>query len=135
MSNMRPLNSKKYNISKHRFWELYHWCLQYNEWKDELKYKTDTVGAMRITDMPVHHDNGDPTQQLAMRRAMLEDNCRMIEQAAQEADPNICQYILKAVTDESATYWYLKTVMGIPCGRTMYYDRRKRFYWLLSQKR
>jgi len=115
--------------------ELYYWCLQYNEWKDELKYKSDTVGAMTITDMPVYHDNGDPTQQLAMRRAMLEENCRMIEQAAYESDSDIYPYILKAVTDENVTYKYLKMIMDIPCGKDMYYDRRRKFYWLLSKKR
>ena len=135
MGNVRPLNHSKYGISKNRFWELYYWCLQYGEWKDELKYKTDTVGAMEITDMPTSHNGGDATQQLAIRRVMLEKNCQLIEQMALEADPDIYQYLLKAVTQEDVTYWYLKTVMDMPCGRTMYYDRRRKFYWLLSQKK
>ena len=135
MGNVRPLNREKYGISKNRFKELYYWCLQYNEWKDELKYKTDTVKCIEITDMPVSHGNGDSTQQLAMRRAQLEQNCRLIEQIALEADPEIYQYLLKAVTDENVTYRYLRLVMGIPCGKDMYYDRRRKFYWLLSQKK
>ena len=61
MGNVRPLNKSKYGISKNRFWELYYWCLQYGEWKDELKYKTDTVGSMEITDMPTSHNPGDAT--------------------------------------------------------------------------
>ena len=66
---------------------------------------------------------------------MLEKNCRLIEQTALEADPDIYQYLLKAVTQEGVTFWYLKKIMDMPCGRTMYYDRRKKFYWLLSHKR
>lgn len=135
LGNVRPLNHSKYAISKNRFLELYYWCLQYGEWKDELKYKTDTVGAMEITDMPRSRDLGNATQQLAMRRVMLEQNCRFIEQTAIEADPDIYKYILKAVTEVGVTYHYLKMFMDIPCGRKMYYDRRRRFYWLLSQKK
>jgi hypothetical protein len=135
VGNVRPLNQSKYGISKNRFWELYYWCLQYGEWKDELKYKTNTVGSMEITDMPTSHNGGDTTQQLAMRRAMMDQNCRLIEQTAIEADPDIYQYLLKAVTEEEVTYYYLKMIMDMPCGRTMYYDRRRKFYWLLSQKK
>lgn len=135
MGNVRPLNSKKYNISKHRFSELYHFCMQYNEWKDELKYKSDTVGSMEITDMPVYHSNGDATQRLAMLRVDLEAKCRLIEQTAIEADSELYPYILKAVTNEFISYRYLDMIMGIPCGKKMYYDRRRKFYWLLSQKK
>ena len=133
--NVRPLNRKKYGISKNRFWELYYWCLQYNEWRDELKYKTDAVKSIEVTDMPVAHENGDSTQELAIRRAQLEQNCKIIEQTVLEADSEIYQYLLKAVTDENVTYRYLKLVMGIPCGKKMYYDRRRKFYWLLNQKK
>lgn len=134
MGNARPLNHSKYGNGKNRFSELYYWCLQYGEWEDELKYKTDTVGAMKITDMPTSHNGGDATQQLAIRRTMLEQNCRLIEQTAIEADPDIYQYLLKAVTENGVSYQYLKMIMNIPCGKDMYYDRRRKFYWLLSQK-
>lgn len=114
--------------------ELYHYCLQYNEWKDELAYKCDTVKSIEVTDMPTAHSGSDATQDLAVRRAELEKKCALIEEAAYEADASIHQYILKAVTNEGITYKYLHTVMNIPCGKDMYYDRRRRFYWLLSQK-
>lgn len=133
--NIRPINHSKYGISKNRFRELYYWCLQYDEWLDELKYKTDTVKSIEITDMPVVHCGSDATQRLAIRRAQLEKNCELIEQTAIEADPNIYQYLLKAVTNEDVTYRYLRMIMGIPCGKKMYYDRRRKFYWLLDQRK
>lgn len=135
MGNTRPLNHNKYGISKNRFKELYYWCLQYDEWKDELKYRTDTVKSIEVTDMPITHNGSDSTQQLAIRRVQLIENCRMVEQTAIEADPDIYQYILKAVTNEDVTYRYLRLIMGIPCGKDMYYDRRRKFYWLLDQKK
>lgn len=124
----------KYNISPNRFMELYHHCLQYNEWKDELKYKCDTVNSIQISDMPIYHANSDATQLLAIRRTFLADKCKMIEETAKEADEILHKYILKAVTNKGITYAYLKTVMDIPCGKDMYYDRRRKFYWLLSKK-
>ncbi|MBP1616158.1 MAG: hypothetical protein H6Q13_3606 [Bacteroidetes bacterium] len=135
MGNVRELNHSKYGISKNRFKELYYWCLQYNEWKDELKYKTDTVGAMEVTNMPSGHGVSDSTQKLAIRRALLEQKCRLIEQTAIEADSDIYKYIIKAVTEEGISYRYLNNIMEIPCGKDMYYDRRRKFYWLLSQRK
>ena len=131
---VRPLNEKKYNVSKHRFAEIYHFCLQYPEWKDELKYKTDSVASIEITDMPTTHKNESTVEALAIRRANLEDKCKLIEQTAIETDSEIYQYIIKAVTNEYITYNYLYTVMNIPCSKKMYYDRRRKFYYLLSQK-
>ena len=134
MVRVRPLNEEKYKISKHRFAELYHFCLQYPEWVDELKYKTDNVASPVITDMPSSHDTNSGVESLALRRKQLEEKCRLIEQTAIETDAEIYQYILRAVTTEHISYNYLRTVMGIPCGKNYYYDRRRRFYYLLSQK-
>lgn len=134
MGNVRPINEKKYDISKHRFLELYHFCMQYNEWKDELKYKTDTVKSIEVTDMPTSRGSGNATASLAIRRAELQKKCELIEQTAIEADPDIYQYIIKGVTTDYATYKYLSQVLGMPCGKDMYYNRRRKFYWLLSNK-
>lgn len=134
MSRVRPINEKKYEISKHRFWELYHYCLQYNEWQDELKYKKDTVKSIGITDMPVNRNTSDATAKLAERRVELQRKCELIEQTAIEADPDIYQYIIKSVTNDYVSYKYLKQVMNIPCGKDMFYDRRRKFYYLMSRK-
>ena len=52
-----------------------------------------------------------------------------------DADQDLYQYLLKAVTSEDVTYRYLKMIMRIPCGKKMYYDRRRKFYWLLDQRK
>ena len=135
MANVRPLNNKKYHISKHRFAELYHFCLQYNEWKLELRYRTDTVGSAGCTAGRTGWEDQNPTETLAIERVTLEEKCRLIENTAREAEPEIYPYLLKAVTNEDITFVYLKEMMGIPCGKDMYYDRRRRFYYLLAQKK
>ena len=135
MAKVKPLSRSKYEISKHRFYELYHYCLQYREWKDELKCSTDTVKGVIISDMPHGTGTGDPTSKLAIRRAELEDRCKLIEDTAKEADPELWEYLLKAVTDENASYTHLRQVMGIPCGKNYFYEKRRKFYYLLSRKK
>lgn len=58
----------------------------------------------------------------------------MVEQTAIEADADLAHYILKAVT-EGLSYSHLKARLEIPCGKDMYYDRYRRFFWLLSKIR
>lgn len=58
----------------------------------------------------------------------------MIEESAKQADHQLYKYILKAVTEEGITYKYLKTVMNIPAGRNYFYEKRRKFYYILSKK-
>lgn len=135
MPDIRPINQEKYKISKHRFLELYHFCMQYQEWKNELKYLTDTVKGIDYSGEIKGNGTGSATEQLAIRRSELRKKCELIEQTAMEADPEIYQYILEGVTADYASYKYLKEVKSIPCGKDMYYHRRRKFYWLLSRKK
>lgn len=131
---VRPLNQDKYGISNYRFRELYYFCLQYWEWRDELKYIWPEYRETRQSGQPMESSISDQTGTLGIRRAELSGRCELIEQTAIEADPDIYEYIIKAVTNVGVTYKYLDKVMGIPCGKDMYYDRRRKFYWLLSKK-
>lgn len=129
----RDLN-KKYGLSKNRFRELYYYCLQYEEWQDELKHNIDTVGTSTIDDMPKGSNNTNATEKLVIRRSRLLEQCKLLEQTAIETDSELYQYILKAVTTEYINYNYLQTIMNIPCSRNTFYDRRRKFYYLLSKK-
>lgn len=62
------------------------------------------------------------------------EKCKVIEQTAIEADPELYTWILEGVIHDYATYRYLRDAKQIPCGKDMYYDRRRKFYWLLSRK-
>ena len=140
MSSMkyRPSVSKKnkYWISKHRFYEISHHCLQYAEWKDELRNLQASIGvkAVKMDGMPHGTEVGSPTESIALRIYDLEEKIKRVEDAAYESDPVIEKFILKAVTNDGITFNYLKNVMGIPCEKDMYYDRRRKFYWIMSQK-
>ena len=46
----------------------------------------------------------------------------------------IYPWILEGVTTDYATYRYLRDSKKIPCGKKMYYERRRKFYYLMSKK-
>lgn len=128
------LMGKRYNISPNRFRELYYYALQYQEWKDELQYKYDTSKAVVINDMPTaHNGDSDPTKEIAIKCAELSHKIATVENAARLADAELYEYILKAVTSSDVDYKYLAAVMNIPCSANTFYDRRRKFYWILSQ--
>lgn len=134
---IRPEVSRKnrYWISKHRHYELKHFCLQYSDWKKTYAYLDEpSVAASRMERLSSGNQIGDPTANLALQKAYYLDRIRLIERIAKEADQYLCDYILKAVT-EGLSYTCLKFKMEIPCGRDMFYDRYRRFFWLLSKAR
>lgn len=123
----------KYWISKHRQYELKHFCLQYPNWKQEyaeLSYISTSVAARtRSTNTP-----GDPTGNLVIKRSYYKDRIDLIENIAVETDAVLGSYILRAVT-EGLSYNHLKSRLKIPCGRDTYYACYRRFFWLLSKSR
>lgn len=125
----------KYHIDKHRHYELKHFCLQYPNWKRTYAEIDNTSIATNSFDrMPTSNVPGDPTAKRALAKARLIERIEMIEEIAKEADRQLGDYILKAVT-EGLSYTYLKSRLEIPCGKDMYYDRYRRFFWLLNKVR
>lgn len=134
MANVRTLNKDKYKISNYRFRELYYFCLQYEEWKEQLQIKRNPLKSLQYSGMPASGDPGKPTETIAIECAELSHKCTMIEQAAQAADPELWEYIIFAVTHENITFKFLKMQKDIPCERDRYYDSRRKFYFLLDNK-
>lgn len=125
----------KYYIDKHRYYELKHFCLQYNEWKKAYSECNDSlIFASNMERNSSTNIPSDLTAKYAMKKAQYAERIKMIERAATDADEFLYPYILKAVT-EGLSYTYLKVRLDIPCGRDMYYDRYRRFFWLLSELR
>ena len=134
MANVRALNKDKYKISDYRFRELYYFCLQYTEWQQKLKEKRNPLKGMQYSGMPSSGNPGNPTENNAIECAELSRKCEMIEQAAKEADPQLWQYIILAVTNKGITFEYLKMQKNIPCERDCYYNIRRKFYFILDSK-
>ena len=119
----------KYNISKHRYLELYHYCMQYPEWIKELK----ELRGLRSHEQTAGTGLSNPTASAAIKAAEISARCKTIEDTAYEANKEIAMYILAGVTDEECTYKTLEA-RGMPASRTLYYRGRRKFYYLLSQK-
>lgn len=125
----------KYYIDKHRYYELKHLCLQYPSWKKAyLDFSDSSIPLSTIEYAPTSNLPGDPTSKRALMRAHYAEKIELIERVAKDADKYIYDYILKAVT-ENLSYSYLKHKLDIPCGKDLYYDRYRRFFWLLSEAR
>jgi hypothetical protein len=125
----------KYYIDKHRYYELKHFCLQYNEWKKA--YASCNESIIFASDFEQRSSSSIPsdiTAKYAIKRAFYAGRIKLVEKAAMESDEFLYPYILKAVS-EGLSYTYLKTKLDIPCGRDMYYDRYRKFFWLLSEAR
>lgn len=125
----------KYWVEKHRYYELKHFCLQYPFWKrayseiDGFYGQSFEPESYSKSNLPT-----DPTYRLTEKRLRYFNRIEIIEQAAVNADPELATYILKGVT-EGHSFTYLKTRLEIPCSRDTYYDRYRRFFWLLNKTR
>lgn len=125
----------KYYIDKHRHYELKHFCLQYPMWKRTYAALSDLGSSLsKLGNVSSGNTPGDPTAKCAIRKAYYLERIKLVEDTAKEADEYLHTYILKAVTEE-LSFTYLKSRLDIPCGRDMYYDRYRRFFWLLSEAR
>ena len=136
-TTIRPEVSIKnrYYIDKHRHYELKHFCLQYPKWKKAyVECLNCDISMARIEGALSQDGVYDPTSRRAITRAYYSDRIKMLEAVAKEADKYLWHYILRAVT-EGLSYTYLRNRLDMPCGKDMYYDRYRRFFWLLSEMR
>lgn len=137
MSVIRPELSlkNKYWIDRHRYYELKHFCLQYKQWKQTYSSLNDLgLSRTNFSGLPTSKEPSDLTADYAIRKAEIGNKIKMIESAAIEADNELWYYIVKAVT-EGLAYTQLKMMFDIPCSRDTYYDRYRRFFWLLNKYR
>lgn len=136
-TDVRPETSTKnrYWISKHHYYELKHFCLQYPEWKRASSLLDDRI--LQSHGFTQHYGTSgysDPTARNAIAKAYFDNYIETVERMAKSADKEIGDYILKAVT-EGLSYDYLKTRLEMPCSKDMYYDRYRKFFWLLGRER
>lgn len=134
---IRPEISEKnkYWIDRHRYYELKHFCLQYPTWKEMYHmYEEPCISSSAFEQMHSSNVPSDPTAKYAMLKAQYAERIEMVEEAAKTADKDLYKYILKAIT-EGLSYTYMKTRMDIPCSKDMYYDRYRRFFWILDRVR
>lgn len=126
---IRPVVSKKneYYISKHRYYELVHFCLQYPEWRQE--YAMLAMPKKPENDI-LNGAQGDPTSSVGIKRAILKEKMEIVETAAKMSSAELWTYIFKSVT-EGYSYGYF-AARRIPCGKDLFYSNRRKFFFILD---
>lgn len=134
-TNIRPEVSERnqYWISKHRYYELKHFCLQYNSWVKAYKLLD---GTPKQTDQIGHQGTNDskPTEQCAIKRTYYADRISMVRLAAKDAAPDFSGQLLKAVT-EGLSYDHIRAQTGLSCSKDAWYEFYRKFFWLLDKAR
>lgn len=136
-TNIRQEVSEKneYWISKHRYYELKHFCMQLTEWKRERSlidsYPKKAINYAKIF---LGKKFSNPTEAAAAMREYYTRRIEMVERFAKETDPVIGKFILQgAVNDQS--YDAMNAKCHIPCSRDEYYKLYRKFFWELSKCR
>jgi len=130
------LETNPWWIPRQRYYELKHFCLQYPEWKRALEYLDGHQYQAELTDIPKTKTNItiDVTSDVAIVRESLSKRIDMIELAAEKAGADLSSYILKSIT-EGIPYSILRSRNAIPCCRNEYYDKYRKFFWILDKLR
>lgn len=138
MKNEKAELSKKnpYWISKHRYYELKHFCLQYNEWEhfynklDQMTTNSSSVVFVGARNF----EKKSRLEKLAILKAGYLTRMELVDNVAKELDPVLGDYVKEGVT-KGYSYDTLKARLNIPCGRDAYYNLYRKFFWLLSMER
>lgn len=130
---IRPVISKKnlYYIPKHRYYELKHFCLQYRDWKRIYNDLCEKIPSENFDKM---FSSQIDISEMNLKRQKYLDKIILVEESALLADKDIGDYILLAVTEDKSFKWLVMN-KHIPCCKDIYYDRYRRFFYILSHKK
>lgn len=135
MSRVRNNLSDKnaYKLSKHRFLELKHMCLQYDEWRDILAGLDGYRGGIVTIHGRRERASGFDISDIVAMRERYTRLVDMVERVAFNTEPELGKYILYGVTHDVG-YDYLSLKMGMPCCRNVYYKLYRKFFWMLDSE-
>ena len=130
----RKTSLEKYNISRKRYKELCGFVEQYPEWLNALKELEPSLSAQNLDGMPHGTGTSDTVAALASKRAAISKKIDLIDKTLRDASPEYHDMLLDNIV-YGAPFYYLKNVKGIPMSAQAFYDRRRYFFYLLSQRR
>lgn len=122
--------TKKYPLNKNRYKELLYFCRQYPDWvrnKNSISYTKSTSSIKIVFNKKI----SDPTYDILSTLEYYDHKIELVEQDALATDGELYFYILKGVT-EGWSYDQL-TLIEIPCSRSTYYDRYRKFFFILDK--
>lgn len=126
--------SKKnpYWIPRHRYLELKKWCMQYHDWEEE--YNACVYLTSKIPRGEKSSNVSDPSSKMAIHMAELKKKMNLIADICKEVAPNYPITLLIALTRNRS---YDDVVIYNPAlpSRAEWYKTRRKFFYILSQKR
>ena len=127
----------KWAMDKNVYRERYNHVLQYSSWKRELANITGSVKSPALTGLPHGNGSSDPTQELAIRRAILAEEIFKVEDVAYRVGfrYGFEGLLLKWVTTEGLSYDILSARYGVlPVGRHKAHELRREFYYRYNEE-
>lgn len=135
----KQLSTKNpYYLPDAAFRNAFYFALRYHEFVDKLETLGDGARGISYDSQPHGDSKGTALEDLAIKRAKISARIDLIVSSCVEADRELAPWLFKAVTNRNIGYEYLDQIgvdgKQIPCGSSKYYNRRRKFYYILAQK-
>lgn len=131
---VRPELSVKnpYWISRERYYELKHFCMQYH---DYILKRVECMEKAAGSSSVIHASTSpsfDSNKTLKAAETLEESThyIDIIDKCCEIAGDDICFWLHKAVT-EGKSY----ATLNPPCCKDYFYERYRKFYWMLDKVR
>lgn len=124
---------KEFEIDHHRFLELKHFCLQYNNWKS-IYQEIDGSPMLKFSREKKSEKLFDSTISAVERREEYLQKIELVEKAAELADADLKDYLICAVTT-GVSYYGLRCYNRMPACKEKYYSAYRRFFFILDKTR
>lgn len=137
MNNQQRAELSKKNpywIPREKYYELLYFSRQYWTMMQEKKELLRTYPTISYEENYTITDISNPVERSVFRVSYLTDMMKLIEDTVKEVDPDIYKWLRIGVTTDKS-YEYLNQKMGLPMSRSAYYERYRKYFFLLSKKR
>lgn len=121
-----------YWIPRHRYRELKNWCMQYHEWEEE--YSACVYLTSKIPRGEKSSNVSDPTSKMAVHMRELKKKMDLIENICKEVAPRYAMTLLVSIIN-GTMYDTCVTINPALPSRSEWYKARRKFFYILSQKR
>ena len=128
-----PSNKSQYFLPKETFLTVVHYCRQYPIWLSELNALSDSRhGVDYDSDRIQSSGSHDQVFDIVAQREKLVTKKDVIEKTAAAVSGGLQSWLILGVC-YGLTYFQLAD-RGIPCGKDLYYQMRRKFYFELSKR-
>lgn len=133
-AELSPKN--KHYIEKHRYYELRHFCRQYDIWRKAANaLLTYSKSPSQMAVLGKRRGWDDPVAKVVEARESFVRRMGLVDEALDKACADVVgirHYLFKGVTMGLS---YDKMAPEVPCGKELYYKLYREFFWILSHMR